>query len=154
MPAAGEFMQPASKVVTVYPDSTLRAVAVAMAQERVGCVVVQDGGMGGKPVGILTQSDVVKAWTMDAKLEDPVSMHMSTALHACLPGDSRDAVAELLFNNKVHHALVCKEDGSFLGLVSSWDIAREAALDAKAWPWTRHAPAAAADDKEKIPYFW
>ena len=64
-------------------------------------------------------------------LDTPVSQVMSTNLHPARPDMHRDDAAELLQREKIHHAVVVNEDGHFVGLFSSWDIARECALDAK-----------------------
>tara|TARA_X000001036_G_scaffold81043_1_gene72885 strand:- start:1664 stop:2047 length:384 start_codon:yes stop_codon:yes gene_type:complete len=55
-----------------------------------------------------------------------VNMHMS-----------KDEAAETMRKHKLHHLLVTDDEGKFYGLISSYDIARETALDAKAWPWPR-----------------
>ena len=52
-----------------------------------------------------------------------VNMHMS-----------KDEAAETMRKHKLHHLLVTDDEGKFYGLISSYDIARETALDAKAWP--------------------
>ena len=56
---------------------------------------------------------------------------MSTTLHPATPDMTRDEAAEILEKNKIHHAVVNNIEGKFAGLYSSWDIARECALDAK-----------------------
>lgn len=53
---------------------------------------------------------------------------------------SRDDAADVMQKHKVHHIVVSPGgSGKFTGLLSSWDIARECALDAKAWPYNRSA---------------
>ena len=56
---------------------------------------------------------------------------MSTTLYPATPEMSRDEAAEILQKRKIHHAVVRNASGKFAGLLSSWDIARECALDAK-----------------------
>ena len=51
-----------------------------------------------------------------------VNMHMS-----------KDEAAETMRKHKLHHLLVTDDEGKFYGLISSFDIARETALDTKAW---------------------
>lgn len=63
---------------------------------------------------------------------------MSTTLHPATPDMSRDEAAEILEKNKIHHAVVNNIEGKFAGLFSSWDIARECALDAKVCRRTQH----------------
>ena len=64
---------------------------------------------------------------------------MSTNLHPARPDMHRDDAAELLQREKIHHAVVVNEDGAFVGLFSSWDIARECALGRKGEPRERRA---------------
>lgn len=64
-------------------------------------------------------------------LETPVKDVMSTTLYPAAPEMSRDEAAEILQKRKIHHAVVQNVSGKFAGLLSSWDIARECALDAK-----------------------
>ena len=57
---------------------------------------------------------------------------MSTTLHPATPEMNRDDAAEILQKHKIHHAVIeFKVSRKFAGLLSSWDIARECALDAK-----------------------
>ena len=56
---------------------------------------------------------------------------MSTTLHPATPEMNRDEAADILQKHKIHHAVVQNKSGKFAGLLSSWDIARECALDAK-----------------------
>ena len=58
----------------------------------------------------------------------PVAVNMHT---------SKDEAAESMRSCKLHHLIVNDDEGKFHGLISSFDIARETALDAKAWPWPR-----------------
>ena len=64
-------------------------------------------------------------------LDTPVKDVMSTALHPGSPEMTRDEAADLLQRHRIHHAVVNTVEGKFAGLFSSWDIARECALDAK-----------------------
>ena len=56
---------------------------------------------------------------------------MSTTLYPATPEMSRDEAAEILQKRKIHPAVVQNVSGKFAGIFSSWDIARECALDAK-----------------------
>ena len=48
-----------TSVVCVQRDTTLTEAARLMRERHVGCVVVADGGDRGKPIGILTDRDIV-----------------------------------------------------------------------------------------------
>ena len=67
----------------------------------------------------------------ETPLATPVRDVMSTTLHPATPDMTRDEAAEILEKNKIHHAVVNNIEGKFAGLYSSWDIARECALDSK-----------------------
>ena len=41
------------------------------------------------------------------------------------PGMSRDEVASAMTRGRAHHVVVTDSEGFFLGLVSSWDVARD-----------------------------
>ena len=63
----------------------------------------------------------------------------------CVKSDTQtDDIAEIIQKKFVHHLVVVDEEGNFSGIASSWDVAREVSLDAKAFPynrelWTKHA---------------
>lgn len=91
-----------------------------------------------KPVGIFTKSDAVKAWLDGRPIDTPLGDGlMKTTLHPVQLDASRDTAAASLEEHQQHHGVVVDGEGAFAGIFSSWDIARECSLDAKAWPWTR-----------------
>lgn len=65
----------------------------------------------------------------------------------CVKSDTQtDDIAEIIQKKFVHHLVVVDEEGNFSGIASSWDVAREVSLDAKAFPynrelWTKHSDA-------------
>mmetsp|Transcript_9479 Transcript_9479/g.33015 ORF Transcript_9479/g.33015 Transcript_9479/m.33015 type:complete len:146 (-) Transcript_9479:97-534(-) len=136
MPSVGSFMTPKGKAISAFPEDKVQSVARAMLGQHVGSVVVLDA-TASKPVGIVTKSDVARAYAEGVPLEAPVSQVMSTTLFPLSCEASRDEAAEHLEQHHVHHAVIVDGSGAFVGVVSSWDVARECALDAKAWPWNR-----------------
>lgn len=52
-------------------------------------------------------------------------------------GTQTDDIADMIQKEKIHHIVVVDGDGNFAGIASSWDIAREVSLDAKAFPYNR-----------------
>lgn len=50
---------------------------------------------------------------------------------------SRDDASKFFEAKGLHHALVTNEFGTFVGLISTWDIAVECAKDDRAWPYIR-----------------
>eukprot|EP00959_Pyramimonas_sp_CCMP1952_P223923 4682100-Pyramimonas_sp.AAC.1 len=62
------------------------------------------------------------------------------------PGVDGRKCLRLQFNSRQSSAVDTNESGVFMGVVSSWDVARECALDAQAWPYIRPDPSASPDD--------
>lgn len=143
-------MKPADQVITVSPKDTIRKAMDLMLQHKVGCVVVvvvvadkngtNDVSMT-IPVGIVTKTDLVKAYhdeltTIDHEVQE--IMTKDENLIVCYENSSRDEAARILERSHHHHAIVIDPvTKNFLGLVSSWDIASECAKDDRAWPWNR-----------------
>ena len=92
-----------------------------------------------KALGILTKTDFVDAYEKQLSLETPVKDIMTQIL-ACIKANiGRDDAAKFFDNEHKHHAIVIDNDGNYVGLISSWDVASETAKDARAWPWPRDA---------------
>ena len=118
-----------------------------------------------RPIGLITSSDIVKCYAQvfakpkqeSSGLESSGTLHsqneslspltsirakdiMSVNFIRVEENATRDFVAEVLMREKKHHAfIVDNETGNIKGIVSSFDVVREVALDAKAWPWYREA---------------
>ena len=93
------------------------------------------------PVGIITKSDIIKAYQNQVNINEPCESIMNKGdLQTCGPNVDRDKAAHLLEESHNHHLLVVSDDDDpkkFLGLVSSWDITAECARDHRAYPWIR-----------------
>lgn len=86
-------------------------------------------------VGIVTKTDLVKAYNAGLLLDRPVKEIMTTEdlLATCTEHMSRDEAAKILEHNQNHHAIVIDpETKNFRGLLSSWDITVECAKDDRA----------------------
>jgi CBS domain-containing protein len=134
------FMVPAEKVVVCGPKDTLRTVMDLMLKNKIGCVVVVTPNvpLTVAPLGIVTKTDLVEAYTKGLTLDgNTVDEIMSTDIETCLETMDRDDAAKVMERNKNHHAFVVNKDGEFRGMISSWDITVEVAKDARAWPFFR-----------------
>lgn len=143
------FMIPADKVVTVDPKASVQEALDLLVQNSIGSIVVvehreEEDGAGIKimPVGIITKSDVVKAYQSHVPLDDPCDLIMNRGpLHTCTPEMGRGRATRVMEQERTHHLVVVDEkDSHFVGLFSSWDIVAECARDDRAWPWPRFAP--------------
>ncbi len=113
---------------------TIRHTMDLLLEHKVGAVVVLKDGA---PLGIVTKTDLLKAYSDNLTLDHFVAEIMSTHLETCLDTMERDEAAHILERNRNHHAIVLNKEGNFRGLLSSFDIAVECAKDSRAWPWNR-----------------
>ncbi|GAX17572.1 hypothetical protein FisN_18Hh223 [Fistulifera solaris] len=129
------FMTPATKVFSCFDDSPIDRALTLMLNEKISSVVVIN--RENQAVGIVTKTDLASSYHRGIDLQQPVSQIMSSELYTVRETDSRDTVADLFQKKHINHAVVLNNEGIFVGLVSSWDVAAECARDAKAWPWIR-----------------
>ena len=103
-------------------DGTLRDAARAMAEHRIGALLVIDTGP--RPAGIVTERDLLRA-TTDARIDidaAPVSSVMSTPVQA-MPGDEMIYRALGRMDRLgVRHLCVVDAAGAAIGMVSQRDL--------------------------------
>ena len=122
-------------VVTVNINDNPSALHVAklMAKYRIGSVVVvqrnDDNNKNSKPVGIITERDIIKKVSAQNKNPDQVaaSLIMSSPLAVVKSIDSIDTAAETMAKNNIKRLVVLEQDGSMIGILSTSDIAKKLA---------------------------
>lgn len=134
------FMTPAEKVYTCTANNTIETVLQLFTTRNISAVVIL--GEYQDPVGLVTKSDLVRAYQQQVPTTETIGSTLLTCtnripLDTVLTTDTRDTAANLMEKRNCHHAIVVDQAGHFAGLVSSWDIAAEVARDARAWPWIR-----------------
>jgi len=112
---------PRQNVVRVMPQASIREAMGAMVSARVGSVVVADAA--DKPVGIFTQSDVMRRVMFpDYLTTAPVEEVMTTA-PATLPGHATMYDAMLaMATHGVRHLVIVDDEGRATGVVSERDL--------------------------------
>jgi CBS domain-containing protein len=129
MSVVSEIM-PQKTVVTVDIKDNPSALDVAklMTKHKIGSIVVIESN-NKKPVGIVTERDIVSKVSAQNKNADQIAIKdiMSSPLVTVKAIDSIDTAAETLAENKVKRLVVLEQDGSMVGLLSVSDIARKLA---------------------------
>lgn len=116
-----EFMTRAP--ATCDPSTSLRLVAQLMLDHDCAAIPVVDSQ---RTVGIVTDRDiacraVAAGWNA---AEIPASVVMSSPAIAIGPDEEwQDAVA-LMKENRIHHLLVIRDDGTLIGIIAQSDIGR------------------------------
>ncbi len=109
-------------------DTSLTDVARMMVDCDCGAVPVVESDKSGKPVGIITDRDIVCRTLADGK--DPFQMAagdcMSIAVVTVRPDTGVEECADLMADNKIRRVLVVDEAGNCCGIVSQADLAKHA----------------------------
>jgi CBS domain-containing protein len=92
------FMVPAEKVVCCDPKDSIRKVMDLLLEHKIGAVVVLKDNV---PLGIVTKTDLVRAYQENLTLDHCAEEIMSTQLETCDETMDRDQAARILERNKV-----------------------------------------------------
>lgn len=128
MSAVSEIMSPKKIVVTSIKRSpSALDIAKLMVKNRVGSVVLVDGD--GKPVGIVTERDLLKKVSASNKPAKSIAVKkiMSSPVITVKSYDSIETAAAVMAKNKVKRLVVLEDNGSCAGVLSTTDIARKLA---------------------------
>lgn len=130
MSVVSEIIPQERVVVTVDINDNPSALDVSklMAKHRIGSIVVIEGN-NKKPVGIVTERDIIKKVSAQNKSADQVAVRhiMSSPLITVKSIDSVDTAAETLAENKIKRLVVLEQDGSMVGILSISDIVKKLA---------------------------
>jgi citrate synthase len=124
--------------VTALPSETIAEAAGRMSERRVGSVVVVDGD---RPIGILTERDLVRFGASGANSEGTKVSEWMTEDPNCVAPDVsvQDAFNSLAEHGYRHIPVV--DDGKLVGVVSLRDIVRHAQIQPVVHPSLIEAPA-------------
>jgi CBS domain-containing protein len=110
------------KVVTIRAEQSIRDALGVLAQHNIGALVVVDGGM--RPIGILSERDIVRAAAKDEKVFPLlVSQLMTRDLVLGDPGDDLGAVGQTMVQRRIRHLPVV-DGGKLVGMVSIGDVVK------------------------------
>ncbi len=104
---------------TVSPADSIQNAARIMREEDTGAVPVVDNG---RPVGILTDRDIVVRAVADGELNRPVRDIVSSSVVTARPDMSTREAAQLMSEHQVRRLPVVEND-RLVGIVSIGDLA-------------------------------
>ncbi len=106
-------------VVTIEPGAAVRDAVRLMAQHNIGGIVVVDGP---KPIGILTERDVMREAARDEQVFDRrVEAVMTRDVVIGTPADALMAVAHVMTERRFRH-LPVMDGGALIGIVTIGDV--------------------------------
>ncbi len=111
-----------NKVVTIRPEQSIREALRVLADHNIGALVAIDPGR--RPVGILSERDVVRAAVRDeAVFGLTVSQLMTRDVIVGTPADDLSAVGHTMIQRRIRHLPVV-EGGKLIGMISIGDIVK------------------------------
>lgn len=128
MSAVSEIMSPKKLVVaSIKRNPSALDIAKLMVKNKVGSVVLVDAG--GKPVGIVTERDLLKKISASNKPAKSIAVKsiMSSPVITIRAYDSIETSAVVMAKNRVKRLVVVEQDGSPAGVLSVTDITRKLA---------------------------
>ena len=114
------------RVHSAPPGQTLHEAARRMAEVRVSSLLVE---IDGKPVGIVTETDIVRSLNELLPLTTPVEQIMSRPLITAEAGMNLYAARHLAMQQHIHHLVIVDDNGRTLGLVSDTDFRLHIGID-------------------------
>src|SRR5947209_9908490 len=111
------------QVVTIPPDEPVRALLDALAEHKVGALVV--AGASGAVEGIVSERDVVRHLQARGAgvLEEPVSAIMTAPVHTAAPETTLDELMVLMTERRIRHVPVVVDE-RLRGIVSIGDVVK------------------------------
>ncbi|MGH3665328.1 MAG: CBS domain-containing protein [Egibacteraceae bacterium] len=110
-------------VTTIGPGATLADAARALADHRIGALVVS--GDGDTVDGMLSERDIVRhlARSGGEALDVEVAEAMTTEVVTCRPDTTADELMAMMTERRIRHVPVL-DDGRLVGIVSIGDVVK------------------------------
>lgn len=116
-------------VATVTPDTTVRDLVAALAEHRVGALVVSSDGSTIE--GIVSERDVVRAMHQRGAdlLIAPVSEIMTTSVSCTTADAGVDNLMLMMTEQRIRHVPVVDEENQLAGIISIGDVVKAVIAD-------------------------
>ena len=110
-----------TKVVTAHASQSLKEAIGLLVQHNIGALVVVDDA--DKPVGIISERDLIRAVARGEDLAQPVSAAMTRAVIYGTPQDDLASVMKTMTEKRFRHLPVMEGD-QLVGIVSIGDMVK------------------------------
>lgn len=115
--------------ITVPPGTTLKEAVEIMARNNIGLVVIVDQSR--RPIGVLSERDVIRALATGKSLNTPVEEVGTIGnLLTVRKDDDIYTAVKAMRSRGIRHIIVVNEDGTIAGVLSIRDIVEDRALKA------------------------
>jgi CBS domain-containing protein len=112
-----------TEVIHALPTTTVLEVAQMMNERNIGSIVIVDGQEQLKPVGIVTERDLVQFQAFELDLDQlPVETVMSSPLFCLQPTDSLWAAQQIMQTKNIRRLVVTNERGELAGILTQSNL--------------------------------
>lgn len=116
-----------SAVVTVEPGTRVAEAVEILSERHISCLVVADEG---RPVGIVTERDIVKCYDgLDRHGDRPIGEVMTPAPLTVPAGMDHFEAFKVMKSHRIRHLVVGGGDGCVAGVVTETDFVRHLGVD-------------------------
>lgn len=120
--------QKGRNVATAGADDSLMGIVRALAEHKVGAMVIVDGS--GEVIGIISERDIVRAISSDGAnvLTRPTRDFMTRTVVTCAEEDTVAELMERMTEGRFRHLPVVNE-GAMVGIVSIGDVVKQRIIE-------------------------
>ncbi|EWY37719.1 histidine kinase [Skermanella stibiiresistens SB22] len=124
MHVAAVIKRKGSTVISITPERTIAEAANLLTENRIGAVLVLDGGEGIR--GIISERDIVNALSKHGAtaMSRRVEEVMTREVKHCSPNDTIAEVMTVMTKRRFRHLPVV-DDGKLLGMISIGDVVKQ-----------------------------
>ena len=108
--------------INVTVENKIRFCAGMMLNSGISSLVVND--ISGNLKGILTKSDLVRAYASHYKGRDMIKNYMSKSVHVIKKDDALNVILSVMVKNNISRVVVVKDRGQPIGIITSFDLVR------------------------------
>ena len=116
------------------PDTSIGEIAKMMVENDCGCIPIVEGGEGSKPIGMITDRDIVVRAVAENK--NPLDLQagdlMTGGIVTVSPETSVEECANLMESKQIRRIAVVDDSGKLCGMVAQADIAINAPTETTA----------------------
>jgi PAS domain S-box-containing protein len=110
-------------VVQALPTTTVLEIAQIMIDRNIGSIVIVDGQKQPKPVGIITERDIVQFRAFELDLDQLLAQSvMSTPLFCLQPSDSLWAAQQVMQTKNIRRLVITNDRGELAGILTQSNL--------------------------------
>jgi CBS domain-containing protein len=111
-----------TNIVSASENSSIKEVVKLMAEKNIGSVIIVNEL--NKPVGIVTERDIIRALAQGKTLENKVSEIMSSSLITIKEDSPITSALTLMRTYNIRHLPVVDDSGNLKGVISIRDVVK------------------------------